>query len=163
MSVYPPNIRHVACVYKGQTRKMRENPKKCLACMLLCLMCVKLLFRTMFRCNSVTNLRRTVHALGGLSASVATILTFGSWPCDRGSPKHKVWPGRGGRAREGGNIRRQENRAGWMEVLIRPTSRAIWLGQQKKKRTDLENKLYSLQIFLWNLSKPITKISEQAF
>lgn len=33
----------------------------------------------------------------------------------------------------GGNIRRQENRAGWMEVLIRLTSRDIWLGQQKKK------------------------------
>lgn len=37
------------------------------------------------------------------------------------------------KSERGGNIRRQENRAGWMEVLIRPTSRAIWLGQQKKK------------------------------
>lgn len=33
---------------------------------------------------------------------------------------------------------------------------------EKKKQTDLKNNLYSLQIFLWSRSKPITKISEQA-
>lgn len=43
----------------------------------------------------------------------------------------KFGPGEVEQAREGANTRRQENRAGWMEVLIRPTSRDIWLGQQK--------------------------------
>lgn len=42
---------------------------------------------------------------------------------------------------EGEVIRKQENRAGWMEVLIRPTSRDIWLVQQKKK-TDWSQKQF---------------------
>lgn len=62
-----------------------------------------------------------------------------------------------------GGRRRQENRAGWMEVLIRLTPEDIWLDQQKEfffKRTDPQNKLYSFPIFLWNFSKPTAKISQ---
>lgn len=57
-----------------------------------------------------------------------------------------------------GGKRRQENRAGWMEVLIRLTSRDIWQGPAEKQ-SDGKNKLYSLQIFLWNLSKPVSTFS----
>lgn len=70
---------------------------------------------------------------------VMTILTFGSMPYDRGSLKCAAWPRRDRTARGGGNKRRQENRAGWMEVLIRPTSRDIWLGQQKNELISKTN------------------------
>ena len=79
-----------------------------------------------------TKCKACLHCLSSV-ARATTILTFGSMPYDRGSPKCAVWPRRDRTARGGGNKRRQENRAGWMEVLIRPTSRDIWLGQQKNR------------------------------
>lgn len=49
-----------------------------------------------------------------LCASVATALTFGSLPFDRGSPKQTVWPGRGGTVRDGGTyVGRKMEQDGW--------------------------------------------------
>lgn len=56
----------------------------------------------MFRLYSEASVKKIACALSGLYASVATILTSGSMPHDRGSPKHTVWPGRGGTVRDKG-------------------------------------------------------------
>lgn len=81
--------------------------------------------------------------MDGLFPSAATILTFvlvqhhmaGDPQCIKIGPREVEHQGGGVGCvlGGGGRVHRQENREGWMVVLIRPASRDIWQGLQKIK------------------------------